>query len=121
MTVDFATLTGAVISAIGHVHSGLFTEDDELSTLFIDAGIASGDTVWRLPLSDDYKHFLDSDVADFNNLCLGQGAGATNGAVFLREFAPKEKWVHLDIAGTSDHNGSTGRPIGLMSTLLDKE
>lgn len=121
LTVDFATLTGAVISAIGHVHSGLFTEDDELSALFIEAGIESGDTVWRLPLSDDYKHFLDSDVADLNNLCLGQGAGATNGAVFLREFAPKEKWVHLDIAGTSDHNGSTGRPIGLMSTLLDKE
>lgn len=120
LTVDFATLTGAVISAIGHVHSGLFTEDDELSNLFVQAGVESGDTVWRLPLSDDYNHFLESDVADLNNLCLGQGAGATNGAVFLREFAPKEKWVHLDIAGTSDHNGSTGRPIGLMSTLLDQ-
>lgn len=119
MTIDFATLTGAVISAIGHVHTGLFTENDSLSSLFEKAGKDSGDTVWRLPLSDDYSHFLESSVADMNNLCLGQGAGATNGAIFLREFAPKENWVHLDIAGTSDHNGATGRPVSLISELLD--
>lgn len=119
MTIDFATLTGAVISAIGHVHTGLFTENDSLSSLFEKAGKAAGDTVWRLPLSDDYSHFLESSVADMNNLCLGQGAGATNGAIFLREFAPKENWVHLDIAGTSDHNGATGRPVSLISELLD--
>lgn len=121
MTIDFATLTGAVISAIGHVHTGLFTEDDFLASLFEKYGKASGDTVWRLPLSDDYNHFLDSDVADMTNLCLGQGAGATNGAIFLREFAPKENWVHLDIAGTSDHNGATGRPVSLISEILDND
>jgi leucyl aminopeptidase len=119
MTVDFATLTGAVISAIGYVHTGLFTENDSLSNLFEKVGKDSGDTVWRLPLSDDYSYFLESSVADMNNLCLGQGAGATNGAIFLREFAPKENWVHLDIAGTSDHNGATGRPVSLISELLD--
>lgn len=121
MTIDFATLTGAVISAIGHVHTGLFTEDDFLASLFEKYGRSSGDTVWRLPLSDDYNHFLDSDVADMTNLCLGQGAGATNGAIFLREFAPKKNWVHLDIAGTSDHNGATGRPVSLISEILDND
>lgn len=119
VTIDFATLTGAVIAAIGHVHTGLFTENDELAETILSAGKASGDTAWRLPLGDEYNHFLESSVADLNNLCLGQGAGATNGAIFLREFAPKENWVHLDIAGTSDHNGGTGRPVGLMSHFLD--
>lgn len=119
ITIDFATLTGAVISAIGHIHTGLFTENDSLSDLFNEVGKESGDTVWRLPLSDDYSHFLESSVADMNNLCLGQGAGATNGAIFLREFAPKENWVHLDIAGTSDHNGGTGRPVSLIAELFE--
>lgn len=119
VTIDFATLTGAVISAIGHVHTGLFTESDEWADTILKAGKASGDTAWRLPLGDEYSHFLESSVADMNNLCLGQGAGATNGAIFLREFAPKENWIHLDIAGTSDHNGGTGRPVGLMSHFLD--
>lgn len=119
VTIDFATLTGAVIAAIGHVHTGLFTENDELAETILAAGKASGDTAWRLPLGDEYNHFLESSVADLNNLCLGQGAGATNGAIFLREFAPKENWIHLDIAGTSDHNGGTGRPVGLMSHFLD--
>ena len=119
VTIDFATLTGAVIAAIGHVHTGLFTESDELAETLLAAGKASGDTAWRLPMGDEYNHFLDSSVADLNNLCLGQGAGATNGAIFLREFAPKENWVHLDIAGTSDHNGGTGRPVGLVSHFLD--
>lgn len=119
LTIDFATLTGACISALGHVHTGLFTENDSIAEQLTKLGFTSGDTVWRLPLSDDYKHFLDSEVADINNLCLGQGAGATNGAVFLREFAPKENWVHLDIAGTSDFNGATGRPVTLISELLD--
>lgn len=119
VTIDFATLTGAVIAAIGHVHTGLFTDSDELAETILAAGKASGDTAWRLPMGDEYKHFLESSVADLNNLCLGQGAGATNGAIFLREFAPKENWVHLDIAGTSDHNGGTGRPVGLMSHFLD--
>jgi leucyl aminopeptidase len=119
VTIDFATLTGAVIAAIGHVHTGLFTESDEWAETLLAAGKASGDTAWRLPMGDEYNHFLESSVADLNNLCLGQGAGATNGAIFLREFAPKENWVHLDIAGTSDHNGGTGRPVGLMSHFLD--
>lgn len=120
LTIDFATLTGACISALGHVHTGLFTENDIIADNFVRLGDISGDTVWRLPLSDDYKYFLDSEVADVNNLCLGQGAGATNGAVFLREFAPKENWVHLDIAGTSDGpKGATGRPVSLISELLD--
>lgn len=119
VTIDFATLTGAVIAAIGHVHTGLFTESDELAETLLAAGKASGDTAWRLPMGDEYNHFLESSVADLNNLCLGQGAGATNGAIFLREFAPKENWVHLDIAGTSEHKGGTGRPVGLMSHFLD--
>lgn len=119
VTIDFATLTGAVIAAIGHVHTGLFTESDEWAETLLAAGKASGDTAWRLPMGDEYNHFLESSVADLNNLCLGQGAGATNGAIFLREFAPKENWIHLDIAGTSDHNGGTGRPVGLISHFFD--
>lgn len=119
VTIDFATLTGAVISALGHIHTGLFSDDDFLANQLIRFGSFSGDTVWRLPLCEDYNYFLKSDVADLNNLCLGQGAGATNGAIFLKEFAPEKNWVHLDIAGTCDHNGATGRPVTLIAEMLD--
>ncbi len=118
-TIDFATLTGACIVALGHVHTGLFTEDSKLSANLVELGLKSGDTVWPLPMGDEYAHFLKSEVADLNNLCIGQGAGATNGAIFLKEFAPETGWVHLDIAGTSEFKGATGRPVPLMSDFVD--
>lgn len=118
-TIDFATLTGACITALGHVHTGLFTEDDSLSSKLVNLGVKSGDTVWPLPMGDEYAHFLKSEVADLNNLCLGQGAGATNGAIFLKEFAPETGWVHMDIAGTSEVKGATGRPVPLMTDFVD--
>ena len=118
-TIDFATLTGACIGALGHVHTGLFTDDDALRTKLVEQGNKSGDTVWALPMGDEYAHFLKSEVADLNNLCIGQGAGATNGAIFLKEFAPETGWVHMDIAGTSEVKGATGRPVPLMSDFVD--
>lgn len=118
-TIDFATLTGACITALGHIHTGLFTEDDELSAKLVSLGRKSGDTVWPLPMGDEYNHFLKSDVADLNNLCIGQGAGATNGAIFLKEFAPETGWVHMDIAGTSEIKSATGRPVPLMTDFVD--
>ena len=118
-TIDFATLTGACIVALGHVHTGLFTDDDALRAKLVEQGNKSGDTVWALPMGDEYAHFLKSEVADLNNLCIGQGAGATNGAIFLKEFAPKTGWVHMDIAGTSEVKGATGRPVPLMSDFVD--
>lgn len=118
-TIDFATLTGACIVALGHVHTGLFTEDEQLSDTLVSLGKKSGDTVWPLPMGEEYAHFLKSEVADLNNLCIGQGGGATNGAIFLKEFAPETGWAHMDIAGTSEVKGATGRPVPLMSDFVD--
>lgn len=120
-TIDMATLTGACIVALGHVHTGIFTKDCELSTQLIVAGNTIKDLAWQLPLTDEHEEMLDSKVADISNLCLGKGAGAQNGAVFLQKFAPKQGWCHMDIAGTSNlkGSGSTSRPLALMSEFLD--
>lgn len=118
-TIDFATLTGACITALGHIHTGVFSEDEDLLEKLTQLGKVSGDTVWALPMGEEYNYLLKSDVADMSNLCIGQGAGATNGAVFLKEFAPEKGWVHMDIAGTSEVSEATGRPIPLMSDFVD--
>jgi leucyl aminopeptidase len=107
--VDLATLTGACVVALGTGMAGLFTEDDALASKLLAAGEASGERLWRLPLEDSFRPLIDSDVADMRNTGKERAAGATSGAMLLREFAEGYSWAHLDIAGTSFVQGK-GNP-----------
>lgn len=121
LTIDVATLTGACVVALGSLHSGLFTRNNNLAEKIYNYSLNSNDPVWRLPLVDEHVDFLESKIADVSNLCLGKGAGASNGAVFLEKFAPKNNWVHLDVAGTATPKGvlASGRPVPLLSEIID--
>ncbi len=97
--VDVATLTGAVARAIGERAMGIFANDDDLLRRILSAAADAGESMWHLPLWDDLRDNLDSDVADLENLGRGDEAGATMGGLFLREFVDGLPWAHLDIAG----------------------
>jgi len=100
--IDVATLTGACMHALGPFFTGLFTEHEEVKKRIEQAGAISGESVWQLPLTDDYKKAMDSVVADLNNIADPKYmAGATTAAVFLQKFVGDTPWAHLDIAGTS--------------------
>ncbi len=117
--IDAATLTGAAVIALGHTATGVMGNDDALVQEVLDAGKRSGEPGWPLPLWDDYKELIKSDVADIKN-SGGRPAGTITAALFLKEFAEDYPWVHLDIAGTayteSDlgtvPRGPTGVPVG---------
>ena len=115
--IDIATLTGACVVALGHVNTGLFTEDDGLAQSLIQAGRDGLDPVWRLPLEEEYQEQLKSPFADMANVG-GRAAGSVTAACFLWRFAKAYKWAHLDIAGTAwksgAQKGATGRPVGLL-------
>jgi len=97
--LDIATLTGAVMVALGNV-TGVLTPNDKLAASLIQTGEETGDRAWRLPLWDDHKEDIKSDLADMKNLGYPMRAGITAGAVFLQEFvAEPQKWAHLDIGG----------------------
>ncbi len=96
--VDVATLTGAISIALGKVALGTMTNNQELCDRVIEAGKASGEKIWQLPLFDEYKEQIKSDIADVKNVG-GREAGAITAALFLAEFAEDTPWVHLDIAG----------------------
>jgi leucyl aminopeptidase len=98
--IDAATLTGAIVVALGHVHVGLFGNDDALLAKIQNAANASGERMWRMPLDDDYKEYLKSPFADLSNVG-GRWGGAITAAYFLKEFAGDTPWAHLDIAGTA--------------------
>lgn len=98
--IDFATLTGAMVVALGSVTTGLFSNDDKLSNALTTAGESSYERVWRLPLFDEYRKQLKSDIADISNTGT-RGAGSITAAHFLKEFVGDTPWAHLDIAGTS--------------------
>ena len=119
--IDIATLTGACVTALGNITSGLLANDDELAEELLASGAASGDRAWRLPMFDEYQDQLKSNFADMSNLG-GQPAGAITAACFLSRFARKYKWAHLDIAGTNalsgDAKGATGRPVPLLAEFL---
>jgi leucyl aminopeptidase len=99
--IDLATLTGAVIIALGHEFGGLFSNDDQLVEQLVAAGLESGEKLWRLPLVDEYNKQIDSDAADMKNISGDRGAGSAIGAVFLKRFVKDAKWAHLDIAGVA--------------------
>ena len=122
--VNLATLTGAIIVALGKEHAGLFSNNDNLAGQLAEAGQATGDKVWRLPLGPKYDELIDSKVADIKNIG-GRWAGSITAAQFLQRFVADDMpWAHLDIAGTamdapkSDINQSWGSGFGVR--LLDR-
>jgi leucyl aminopeptidase len=98
--VDLATLTGAIIIALGHDHAGLFCNDDELAQRLLAASSACGEKLWRMPLDDSYDKLLKSDIADMKNIG-GRPGGAITAAHFIKRFVKDCPWAHLDIAGTA--------------------
>lgn len=103
--IDLATLTGAIIMALGPEHAGLFSNDDKLSARITDAGKAVGEPVWRLPLGPGYDKLLRSKIADMKNIG-GPSAGSITAAQFLLRFVEnKTPWAHLDIAGVAWQDG----------------
>jgi len=122
--IDIATLTGAIIVALGNVTTGLMANNQELADALLKAGNDSFDRTWQLPLWDDYQKQLDSNFADIANVG-GKEAGSVTAACFLSRFTEKFNWAHLDIAGTAwvsgKAKGATGRPVPLlMQFLLNK-
>ncbi|HXA94716.1 MAG TPA: leucyl aminopeptidase [Candidatus Dormibacteraeota bacterium] len=99
--IDMATLTGAVVIALGQGVSGMMASNDALAARVLAAADGAGERMWRLPLHDEYKEGLKSDVADLNNISSQRGAGAIVAALFMREFTAGVPWAHLDIAGTA--------------------
>jgi leucyl aminopeptidase len=98
--IDLATLTGAIMVALGQEHAGLFANNDELSGRLFAAGEATGERVWRMPLAPEYDKLIDSKVADMKNTG-GRHGGAITAAQLLARFVGKTPWAHLDIAGTA--------------------
>ena len=100
--VDLATLTGAIVVALGNEYAGLFSNDDKLSKALSDAGEASGERVWRMPLGDEYDKLLDTPAADIKNISGGRVAGSITAAQFLQRFVKNgTPWAHIDIAGVT--------------------
>jgi leucyl aminopeptidase len=123
--VDIATLTGAMVIALGHVASGVFSNNETLARALITAGDDAFDRGWHMPLWDDYQEGLASNFADFANIA-GRAGGSITAACFLSRFTRKYDWAHNDIAGTAwrdgKNKGATGRPVPMLVTwLLDQE
>jgi leucyl aminopeptidase len=119
--IDIATLTGACVIALGHVASGMFSNEDKLAKELLAAGEQSHDRVWQLPLWDDYQPLLDSNFADMQNIG-GRAGGTITAACFLARYTKDYRWAHLDIAGTAwksgKEKGATGRPVPLLTQYL---
>ncbi len=125
--VDIATLTGAVVVALGNACSGVMGNDQELVDQVIESGASSGERIWQLPLYDDYREQIRSNVADIKNTG-GRAAGSLTAGQFLAEFAEETSWAHLDIAGTYFSSkekgylvkGGTGVPTRTLVDLAMK-
>ena len=98
--VDAATLTGAVVVALGYTNAGIFSNDDDMYGRFHTANVKAGEKMWRMPLDDEYKEQIRSSIADIMN-SGGRWGGAVTAAMFLKEFSEDTPWIHLDIAGTA--------------------
>jgi leucyl aminopeptidase len=126
--VDIATLTGAATLGLGRQYAAMYTRDNALAAQLSKAGEATGDRVWHMPLVDDYKDSLRSDIADFNhNASKGKySAGSVTAALFLENFVGVRRWVHLDIAGTGrsevdageNSKGGTGFGVRLLTEWI---
>ena len=124
--INLATLTGAIIVALGQEYAGLFSNDDKLSERLAKAGEATGERVWRMPLGPEYDKAIDSKFADVKNTG-GRNAGSITAAQFLQRFVDKTPWAHLDIAGTAlgspqtdiNKSWSSGWGVRLLDRLVE--
>ena len=121
LMIDVATLTGACVIAVGHIYTGLFSNNDDLASELLEAGKRSLDPAWQLPIDEEYGESLKSNFADFANSGAREG-GASIAAQFLSRFVGKTPWAHLDIAGiawkSNQNKGATGRPVPLLMDFL---
>jgi leucyl aminopeptidase len=119
--IDIATLTGACVIALGHHHSGIISNDDQLAQELVAAGVSADDRAWQLPLTDEYGEQLRSNFADMANVG-GRDGGAITAGAFLAKFTRGLRWAHIDIAGTAWLTGSakasTARPLSLLADFL---
>ena len=127
--LDIATLTGAARVALGRSMAPVYATDDALTRALVGAGEATGELLWPMPLVEDYRKSLDSDVADINHIAgIGGGGGSISAALFLREFVGARRWAHLDIAGVGRSDvdrglltkGGTGFGARLLLTWLEE-
>ncbi len=118
--IDVATLTGAVVMALGHEFSGLLSNDDQLAEQILDSGAQEGDPAWRLPLTPAFEKLVESNVADLRNSVPNRAAGTITAGAFLKAHVRDTAWAHLDIAGTSwpKRNGKADGPQGAAVRLL---
>ena len=122
--VDAATLTGAIVVALGHFQSGCFTNNDALLAQWMSAAKSSGEKMWHLPVDEDYAELLKNPYADLSNIG-GRAGGASSAAAFIQEFVGDTPWIHVDIAGTAWHDekkpyaamGPTAVPLGTFVKL----
>ena len=129
IVIDFATLTGAIMVALGQHYAGMFSNDDILSDALLKSGIETNEKVWRMPLHDDFDKELNSPFVDLKNIGTGRYGGSVTAAQFLQRFIPPmTKWAHLDIAGTTWKNsgdilnskGATGFGLTLIADFIDR-
>ncbi len=127
--IDLATLTGAIIMALGEEYAGLFSNNDELSRKIFNVGEKVKEKVWRLPLHDNYDKLINSTIADMQNINYSGGAGSITAAQFLQRFVTsKTPWAHLDIAGMAfskkaanlNPGGATGFGVRLLNQLIEE-
>jgi len=124
--VDCATLTGACVVALGHAASAAFTNDDGFMHRFLDVSKHSGERYWQMPLYDDYKKAVKSEIADLRN-STGRAGGSCTAAAFLSNFVDDKPWIHLDIAGTAYVDdpapgmakGPTGVPVRALVAFAE--
>jgi leucyl aminopeptidase len=119
--IDLATLTGACVIALGHHHSGVMANDDDLAQELVSSGLRADDRAWHLPCTEEYAEQLKSNFADLANVA-GRDGGALTAAAFLGKFTAGMRWAHMDIAGSAyvggANKGSTGRPVALLADFL---
>jgi len=126
--VDMATLTGAVIVALGDINTGIMGNDQQFVDEVIDCGREAGENFWQLPVGKDYSKLIKSDIADIKNIGPRGKAGTIIGGVFIQEFVDKAKWAHLDIAGTAwadnarpyQSKGPTGVAVRTLIKLVER-
>ncbi len=124
--IDLATLTGACVVGLGEKIAGVFSPDDALAEAVLAAGRKTHERCWRLPLPEDYRTLLKSEIADINNMSSSRGGGAITAALFLSEFVSGARWAHIDIAGPARLKkaepycppGGTGFGVRLLCELL---
>jgi leucyl aminopeptidase len=122
--IDIATLTGAAVATFGSFATAILSNNDKLSETLLECGEHALDRGWPLPMWDDYQSLLNSNFADIANIG-GPKGGTITAACFLSRFTEKQKWAHLDIAGSAwnsgNSKGATGRPVSMLMEYLKRQ